>query len=104
MCSSDLQNEGITQGVFVFTCVVVPMMPLTGKERRKYLEALKEKNVGGEHISSVPVGLLLRKGKKEQGTTGETSGGDASGSTKGAAEDVIDLAGSPPKGPKKYLQ
>jgi len=61
-------------------------MPLTGKERRKYLEPLKEKNAGGEHISSDPAGLLLRKRKKEQGTAVETPGGDASGSTKGATK------------------
>jgi len=72
-------------------------MPLTGKERRKYLEALKEKNVAGEHISSDPAGLLLRKGKKDQGSARETPGGDASGSSKGAVEDVTDLAVSPPK-------
>jgi len=68
-----------------------------GKERRKYLEALKEKNAGGRHISGDPAGLLLRKGKKDQGTAGEMPGGDASGSSKGAAEDIIDLVVSPPK-------
>jgi len=72
-------------------------MSLTGKERRKYLAALKEKNASGRHIASDPDGLLLRKGKKDQGSAGETPGGDASGSNKGAADDVIDLAASPPK-------
>jgi len=72
-------------------------MPLTGKERRKYLAALKEKNASGEHIASDPAGLLLRKEKKDQGAAGETLGGDASGSNKGAAEDVIDQAASPPR-------
>jgi len=72
-------------------------MPLTGKDRRKYLAALKEKNASGEHIASDPAGLLLRKGKKDQGASREASGAHASGSKKGAAEDVIDLAVSPPK-------
>jgi len=71
-------------------------MPLAGKERRKYLEALKEKNDGGEHICSDPTGLLLRKGKKDQGNAGETPGGDAGGSSKGAAEDAGGSS-SPPK-------
>jgi len=72
-------------------------MPLTGKERRKYLAALKEKNASGEHIASNPAGLLLRKGKKDQGAAVEASGADASASNKGAYEDVIDLATSPPR-------
>jgi len=72
-------------------------MPLTGKERRKYLAALKEKNASGEHIASDPAGLLLRKGKKDQGVVGEIPGGDASGLNKGVADDVIDLAASPPR-------
>jgi len=62
-------------------------MSLTGKERRKYLAALKEKNASGEHIASDPADLLLRKGKKDQGAARETPGGDASGSNKGTADD-----------------
>ncbi|RHN65804.1 hypothetical protein MtrunA17_Chr3g0083951 [Medicago truncatula] len=42
------------------------MLPLSGKERRKYLEALKEKHASGEHISSDPVGVILRKGAKKR--------------------------------------
>jgi len=67
------------------------MMPLTGKERRKYLAALKEKNASGEHISSDPAGLLLRKGKKDQGAAGETPGCDASGSVKGKKSATLSL-------------
>jgi len=83
--------------VSLFPCFffVVPMMPLTGKERRKYLAALKEKNALGEHIASDPAGLLLQKRKKDQGAVGETPGGNASGSNKGVVDDVIDLAASP---------
>jgi len=72
-------------------------MPLTAKERRKYLAALKEKNASGEHIANDLASLLLRKGKKDQGSARETPGGDASGSNKSAADDVIDLAASPPR-------
>ena len=42
------------------------MLPLTRKERRKYLAALKEKNASREHIASDLAGLLLRKGINEQ--------------------------------------
>ena len=77
----------------------VPMMPLIGKERRKYLAALKEKNASGEHIASDPASLLLRKGKKDQGVVAEAPGGDATevdgALNKGASEDVIDLVASP---------
>jgi len=75
------------------------MLPLTGKEGRKYLAALKEKNALGEHIASDPAGLLLRKGKKDQAVNAEAPGSDANemvdASSKGASEDIIDLAASP---------
>jgi len=85
--------------VLLFFPFAVPMMPLTGKERRKYLAALKEKNASGEHIASDPAGLLLRKGKKDQVVVVKAPWGDANemagASNKGASEDVIDLAASP---------
>jgi len=75
------------------------MLPLTRKERRKYLAALKEKNASGEHIASDPAGLLLRKGRKDQAVNAEAPRGDANemvgAPSKGAYEDIIDLATSP---------
>jgi len=75
------------------------MLPLTRKERRKYLATLKEKNASGEYIASDPASLLLRKGKKDQAVNAEVPGGDANkmvgASSKGAFEDIIDLAASP---------
>ena len=75
------------------------MLPLTGKERRKYLADLKEKNASGEHIASDPASLLLRKGRKDQAVNAETPGGDVDETIgalgKGASDDVIDLVVSP---------
>jgi len=75
------------------------MLPLTGKERKKYLAALKEKNDAGEHIVSDPSDLLLRKGKKDQSAIAETPEGDADAAAgaleKAVSDDVIDLAASP---------
>ena len=59
-----------------FFCFAVPMMPLTGKERRKYLAALKEKNVVRDHIASDPAGLLLQRGKRDPSVVFEISEGD----------------------------
>jgi len=84
---------------FFFFLFVVPMMPLAGKERRKYLAALKEKNASGEHIASDPANLLSRKRKKDQGVAAEAPGAYAtevaSALNKGTSEDVIDLTASP---------
>jgi len=84
------------------------MFPLTGKERMKYLAALKEKNASGEHIASDRVGLLHCKGKRDQGAMSETPGDDhevATGSLgKAASDDVIDLAASPQKKKVKTWQ
>jgi len=84
---------------FFFFSFEVPMMPLTGKERRKYLAALKEKNASGGHIASDPTDLLPRRGKKDQGVAAEAPGADAtevaSASNEGASKDVIDLAALP---------
>lgn len=57
---------------------MVPMLPLSGKERRKYLEALKEKHASGEHISTDPTGVILRKGtkKRENVASSEPAAGD----------------------------
>ena len=74
------------------------MMPLTGKERRKYLVALKEKNAVGEHIVSDPAGLQLRRGKRDHSAASETPEDDvmaAGSSGQGAADDIIDMAASP---------
>lgn len=49
-----------------FPICTVPMLPLSGKERRKYLEALKEKNASGEHIASDPAGVILRKAARKR--------------------------------------
>ena len=75
-------------------------MPLTGKEKRKYLAELKEKKSVGDHIVSDPTGLQLRKGQKDPPAASETPEDDAvatGSSGKGAAGNVIDLAASPPK-------
>jgi len=75
-------------------------MPLTGKERRKYLAELKEKKSVGDHVVSDPTGLQLRKGKKDPPAASETLEDDAvatGSSGKGAAGNVIDLAALPPK-------
>lgn len=74
------------------------MMPLTGKERRKYLEALKENNASGEHIKSDPTGVLLRKGGKRKDTTagGEAPGDIEINQEKAASIDLTDLTSSPP--------
>ena len=74
-------------------------MPLIGKERQKYLAALKEKNAAGGHIISDPAGLLLRRGKRDQSAFSKTPEGDADAaagsSGKGEADEIIDLAASP---------
>jgi len=49
----------------------------------------------GSMSPATPAGLLLRKGKTNQGAAEETPGGDASSSNKGVVEDVIDLDASP---------
>jgi len=76
-------------------------MPLTRKERRKYLASLKEKNAAGEHIASDPAGLLLQRGKRDPFAVFETPEGDidrgAGSSSKGVVDEIIDLAVSPQK-------
>ncbi|AES70118.2 hypothetical protein MTR_3g048220 [Medicago truncatula] len=58
-----LNKEGDSEDLELY---LLPMLPLSGKERRKYLEALKEKNASGEHISCDPAGVILRKGAKKR--------------------------------------
>ncbi|RHN51953.1 hypothetical protein MtrunA17_Chr6g0474931 [Medicago truncatula] len=70
-----LNKEGDSEDLELY---LLPMLPLSGKERRKYLEVLKEKNASGEHIVSDLAGVLLSKGakKKELVPSVEASGGD----------------------------
>ncbi|RHN51914.1 hypothetical protein MtrunA17_Chr6g0474441 [Medicago truncatula] len=58
-----LNKEGDSEDLELY---LLPMLPLSGKERRKYLEALKEKHASGEHISSDPAGVILCKGTKKR--------------------------------------
>ncbi|RHN51389.1 hypothetical protein MtrunA17_Chr6g0468031 [Medicago truncatula] len=58
-----LNKEGDLEDLELY---LLPTLPLSGKERRKYLEALKEKHASGEHISSDPAGVILRKGTKKR--------------------------------------
>ncbi|KEH15510.1 hypothetical protein MTR_0909s0020 [Medicago truncatula] len=101
-----LNKEGDSEDLELY---LFPMLPLTGKERRKYLEALKEKNASAEHIASDPAGVLLRKGakKKELGPSVEASGGDADKLSEKptvdemVTEEVADLTTSPTKKRKR---
>ncbi|KEH16385.1 hypothetical protein MTR_0202s0040 [Medicago truncatula] len=70
-----LNKEGDSEDLELY---LLPMLPLSGKERRKYLEALKEKRASGEHIASDPAGVILRKGakKRENVSSSEPAGGD----------------------------
>jgi len=71
------------------------MMPLTGKERRKYLAALKEKNAVSD-----PASLQLLRGKRDPSAVSETLEDDtvaAGSSGKDDVDDIIDLAASPHK-------
>lgn len=94
---------------FVFLLCTVPMLPLSGKERRKYLEALKEKNASGEHISSDPSGVILRKAarKREHASSSDPATGEvdvvAEKKAEGeeAVDEVNDLTVSPQAKKKK---
>ncbi|KEH26360.1 hypothetical protein MTR_6g053030 [Medicago truncatula] len=70
-----LNKEGDSKDLELY---LLPMLPLSRKERRKYLEALKEKHASGEHIASDPAGIILRKGakKRENVSSSEPAGGD----------------------------
>ncbi|KEH25779.1 hypothetical protein MTR_6g034305 [Medicago truncatula] len=80
-----LNKEGDTEDLELY---LLPMLPLSGKERRKYLEALKAKNASGEHIASDPAGVVLRKGAKKRDNA--SSSDAVAGGIDPAAEKVIE--------------
>ncbi|AES76998.2 hypothetical protein MTR_6g090350 [Medicago truncatula] len=101
-----LNKEGDSEDLELY---ILPMLPLSGKERRKYLEALKEKHASGEHISSDPAGVILRKGakKRDHATSSEPATGEVDAVPEKRAEgevtadEVHDLTVSPQVKKKK---